>query len=65
MKHLLFLLLICTAIAIPKPASANTEPGAYDTRSVALGLTGVAYLDPGQPLWRSTPRLWKASTSFR
>ena len=45
MKNLLFLLLIGTAIAIPKPASANTEPGAYDTRSVALGLTGVAYLD--------------------
>lgn len=41
-----FTVLACVAIlATSLPASANTEPTAYDTRSIGLGLGGVSYLE--------------------
>ena len=37
--------LCLVAFAVPPVASANPEPTAYDSRSVALGLSGVSYLE--------------------
>jgi hypothetical protein len=41
------LLATCLALAVLTPAlaSANPEPTAYDSRSIAMGLTGTSYLE--------------------
>jgi long-subunit fatty acid transport protein len=38
-------LLALTFATFPNGASANTEPTAYDTRSVSMGQTGVSFLE--------------------
>ena len=45
MRKVLALCACIGVVAAGAPASANTEPTAYDTRSIALGLSGVSYLE--------------------
>ena len=45
MKHNLLTASLLLGLLIPAFASANPEPTAYDTRSIAMGLTGVTFLD--------------------
>lgn len=45
MKHNLLTASLLAGLLIPAFASANPEPTAYDTRSIAMGLTGVTFLD--------------------
>ncbi|MDH3653546.1 MAG: outer membrane protein transport protein [Myxococcales bacterium] len=50
MKHKLLMACLVTGVLTPALASANPEPTAYDSRSIAMGLTGVTYLDRASAL---------------
>ncbi|MCZ6805628.1 MAG: outer membrane protein transport protein [Deltaproteobacteria bacterium] len=45
MKQRLFAVWLLAATLTPALASANPEPTAYDSRSIAMGLTGTSYLE--------------------
>ncbi|MDH3622958.1 MAG: hypothetical protein OEQ49_03725 [Myxococcales bacterium] len=45
MKHKLMTVCLVAGLLTPASASANPEPTAYDSRSIAMGLTGVTFLD--------------------
>ncbi|MEM9729581.1 MAG: outer membrane protein transport protein [Myxococcota bacterium] len=45
MKQCLFATLFALVLIAPSLASANPEPTAYDSRSIAMGLTGTSYLE--------------------
>ena len=45
MKQRLFAVCLVTAVLAPAFASANPEPTTYDSRSIAMGLTGTSYLE--------------------
>jgi hypothetical protein len=42
---ILAIYLALISMLFPRGASANTEPTAYDTRSVSMGETGVSFLE--------------------
>lgn len=44
-SRILAILLACTSVLVSKRASANTEPTAYDTRSLTLAQSGVSFLE--------------------
>jgi hypothetical protein len=41
---------LAAALMVPTLAKANPEPTAYDARSIAMGLTGVTYMDRASAL---------------
>ena len=45
MKHRLLTACLVTGMLTPALASANPEPTAYDSRSIAMGLTGTTFMD--------------------
>ena len=45
MKQRLFAACLVAAVLTPALASANPEPTTYDSRSIAMGLTGTSYLE--------------------
>lgn len=45
MKQCLFATLFALTLIAPSLASANPEPTTYDSRSIAMGLTGTSYLE--------------------
>ncbi|MGB5810461.1 MAG: hypothetical protein WBG86_08025, partial [Polyangiales bacterium] len=45
MKQRIFAACLALALVTPSFASANPEPTAYDSRSIAMGLTGTSYLE--------------------
>jgi hypothetical protein len=45
MRQTLGTILVVATVLAPRPALANPEPGAYDTRSIGMGLTGVSFLE--------------------
>ncbi len=45
MNHRLFIACLAAAALTPLSASANPEPTAYDSRSIAMGITGTSYLE--------------------
>lgn len=45
MKYSLFATALALTLLAPSLASANPEPTTYDSRSIAMGLTGTSYLE--------------------
>lgn len=45
MKQRLLIATLLAGLLTPTLASANPEPTAYDTRSIAMGLTGTSYME--------------------
>ena len=45
MNQQLAVVCLLIGVLIPTLASANPEPTAYDTRSIAMGLTGTSYME--------------------